>query len=157
MWQLVELGNREHESGESCGRGSQSGCGGEVVLGSYEEAVAAQRWERLIFVLEALAPASQDRQTCCGAGTLEVLRGTAQEELVFCEGWRACCGGVGTELVLVEGDGYGRVGGKVQLGVSLSPVPVRIGWISCRDPLDVSWRCLYLITAILTGAVTLAL
>lgn len=84
--------------------------------------------------------------------------GVQEQGVAFCRGvgGGAGGGGVGAEVGLGEGDGEGGVGGEVEVGVAFAPISVE-GRESVRNAwLKVAWGHIYLITAMLTGAVVLA-
>jgi len=54
----------------------------------------------------------------------DVLRVVIEQKGVWAlKSWRAGSCGVGLEIRLGEGDGEGGVGGEIERGITLSPVP----------------------------------
>lgn len=123
--QLVQVGNGAHEGSEAGSRRGEAGGGGEVVLGDDAQGQAGELGERRVGGLKGRAALAQGTEAGLGSGARDV-RGLAVEEeavALALESSRAGGRGQSAEVGLGEGDGERRVGGEVELGVTLAPVP----------------------------------
>lgn len=125
LGQLVQVGDGPDEGGEPGGGRGQAGGGGEVVLADEPQGQCAQLGQRGVGVLEGLAAGPELTEACLGAGARDVGGLAVEEEGVGAGrvGGAAGGGGQGAQVGLREGDGEGRVGREVELGVTLAPVP----------------------------------
>lgn len=106
--------------------------------------------------LNLLAEQTKLSQTGLGPGTGDVLVVAIKRQGIGWEVEATGSGGVGAEVVLTKGNGERGVGGEIEFGVTLAPIPA-----NCSGQLGAQRRCgkpgmTDLMTAMLTGAKVLA-
>lgn len=121
--ELVEVCNGADESSEASSAGSETGGGGEVVLTDDLELEVGELGKGVVVGLDIFTELAKLAETSLGPCAGDVLVLAVQGEGVVGEVGAARGGGVGAEVILREGDGERGVGGQVEFGVSLSPVP----------------------------------
>lgn len=156
VWKLIEIGNGTHQRGKAGSRGGQASGSGEVVLGDESQGQARQLGQRRVGGLKGGSAGTQLTEACLGTGSRDIRQFSVERQAVAVgEGLGAGGGGKGAEVGLREGDREGAVGGKVELCVTLSPVP-NTGVSLWGDLTALQRFKTYLTTAMLTGAVVLA-
>lgn len=121
--QLVEVRDGADESREPGGRGREARCSREVVLRDDAEGQARELGQRGVAGLEGRAAGAQLAEAGLRAGARDVGVLAVEGEGVAVEGGGAGGRREGAEVGLREGYGEGAVGGEVELGVPLAPVP----------------------------------
>ncbi len=121
--QLVEIGDGAHEGGEAGGGRGQAGGSGEVVLGDDAQREGRELGQRGVLLLEGGPQRPQLAQTRLGPGARDVGGRAVERQAVLARvGARAGGGGQRPQIGLRQGHGERRVGGQVELRISLAPV-----------------------------------
>lgn len=122
--QLVEVGDGADEGGEAGGRRGETGGRGEVVLRGDLQLELGQLGKGAVLGLETGALAAELAEAVLGPLAVEVGELAIEVELVLGVGARGRGRGAGLEVVLGQGRRERGVRREVELGVSLTPVPV---------------------------------